>query len=304
MIAICLCACGGGSDTSQFAPGPVAATANDTLTTIFDGQMLPARGISLRNTISGGALAPHETDVSYGYDAASQELTVQVGDVTRVIDLTRTDPDFTSEEFYVQVNDVGEFTVFAVEGSRLNAFLDGTSFNKYLIPIISFVQDSSAQHIDRSYGIVGLHTPSAYLRSSEASARYEGKFLIQARQSLQLGNENRHSLVGDSAMNVNFGSALMAGGTLTITSESIGTNPSQARTGTISLAPASIDADANRFDAALTSTAAGLTLDAGATATGGFYGHEAQEIGGSIEFSGQLDARPVLAGGVFYGTKR
>ncbi len=292
-----LAACGG-ADGGPVQTGPIAQAATDTTLSVFDGQLLPARVTTLREEQTIYEVRRVPTDTAIGYDTATQELVLKVGANTRTLDLSGNDPEITLTEFWAERGTGPDWVIVTVVGDTLNAYKAGLAGAEYAIPFSAYLLDSSGLFIDRSYGVAGLETPTGYLRRTQKSARYTGNFEIEAYRNFDPSGESRHILNGDVSVRVNFSENMISGGTLTLTNEVVGTGSGQTRTGTVAIGSATIN-EPNGFSASLTSNAAGLTLDDGAALSGAFYGNTAQNMGGSIAFTGALDGRDVLAGGAF-----
>ena len=293
--------CSGGS-IFAVAPTQFAAAPSNVMTSIFDGSPLPARGLVLRDTASNGLLETVETPASYAYNKATQTVTIQVGETMRDINLSGADANIEIASNYVTAS-FPEFMVFEVWGNQLDEFWAGTADTKYLIPISSYAENASKTHIDRNYAVIGLETPRAALEAISAPAFYSGYFVTENYTQGDTTVNDRHRVFGTVSLNFDFATNTLASGQLNVTSDALGTDANQTRSGSMIVQSGIVDVANNTFTAGLSSNMAGLTFDAGAQITGGFYGDAAQELGGTLTYTGRLDGKPVVAGGVMSANK-
>ncbi len=290
--------CGGGvSEDLEVAPRQFAASAANTTLTVLDGQMLPARSHTLRYTDSNGELQVVDIASSYGYDPVSEIIEVSVGNTSRSLDVSGANPNGRIEEYFVEFTGE-EFTVFRVWFDALNEYGNGIADLKYVIPFHSYVGDDDDLFVDRDYGVFGFETPSTVLQQGTIQASYSGGFMIDNWGPFDF-NANRYRMLGDLTMDVDFATARIIDGALAVTLTLPEDSGSVTPTGGFIIGSTQIDTSENSFSANLQTTLPGLTLRSGAVLTGGFYGDAAQEVGGSIAYTGTLDGTDVIAGGVF-----
>lgn len=159
----------------------------------------------------------------------------------------------------------------------------------------------------QGFAVVGTETRPQDLASLSGSATYTGKAGLNVSPATGFagGGNSRTKYRGDLAMNVGFSTVSISG----LISNMYVEQPGQASTntpGTISLDPTKITgtgfSGTMTPDAALLATLAGGATGAG-TYGGTFYGPSADQLGGTMDFSGSAGGVGQNGIGYFWGNK-
>ncbi len=262
-----------------------------------NGNTFTAKSAQTQQDIINGGVTRLVSPATYMFDMNAQTLTFTLDGESYTLDISAGSSDYAGSKGYARVTVSGDniFGVRTPTDSPFASYLAGNSDMQYAMPLRSYAVSADGATVSRSYGVFGLETPASALPS--ATATYGGGFLVDLFDVNSNDVSGRTTLYGGATINVDFANTQVTGGSLDVTSRAEGFDPTQTASGSFAILPVSFSG--NQFNAPLNANVTDLTIDPDATINGTFFGNAAQEVGGSITFTGTLDGTDRLATGIF-----
>ncbi len=298
---LALANCGGGETAAPIVNvnPSFAQASSDTLSTAFTGQEILAKSVVTRQDLVSGGTTTTNVQTVYGYNPATQILTLRIGGNTRSFDLTGSDPNTQISARMVEQDPGRASYGILVRSDDLQNYLGGTATYDYLIPIRSYYYEDGSRAVLRSYGVVGLQTPDSAVSARTDTANYSGQFQIENYTSGSANFLDRVTYFGSMNANVDFAAGQLTSGAFNVLSKQNGIDPASPETGTLTLGTAALSG--NGFSTDLSSGVSGLTLQTGSKVEGVFFGPNAEELGGTVAYKGNLNGTQIDGFGFFSG---